>query len=191
MGRYSTHPMPGPGSRIRIPPPLVALIGWLFPGAGYMVIGQTARGMVVCITIIVLWLSGLLVAGVRVIEVPGYDSQTGAEIRISREGRLVPPQDRDYASAGWAVTNGGFFSELTNKPWYAGQILAGPLCLWTSSKAVELARRGPDFPRPHASLETVGVLYTAIAGMLNLLVMIDAAHRAGQPPTPVTTGKSP
>ncbi|HVT87571.1 MAG TPA: DUF6677 family protein [Tepidisphaeraceae bacterium] len=167
-------------SGTRLPPPLVALAGWLIPGAGYWAIGEFARGTVVCAAIIVLYLSGLLVAGVRVIEVPGYDSQTGQQV-LMINGQRLQARDRTYPNAGWALTSGGFVSELTAKPWFVGQILAGPVSLVSAAASIQLALSN-DAPRPHAPLETVGTLYTAIAGMLNLLVIIDAVHRAGQPP---------
>jgi hypothetical protein len=176
---------------LRLPPPLVALAGWLVPGAGYWAIGDFARGTVVSAAILVLYLSGLLVAGVRVIEVPGYDSQDGQQIRMIG-GHRVPLRDRDYPNANWALTSGGFVSEVTAKPWFAGQILAGPLCLASAAASVQLAQDSINNPRPHAPLETVGTLYTAIAGMLNLLVIIDATHRAGQPvQSSLPTDKSP
>lgn len=173
----------------RLPPPLVALAGWFVPGAGYWIIGDFGRGTVVFAAILVLWLSGLLIAGVRVIEVPGYDSQDGLQIRTLRnrdtgQPQRVPPSHPDYARAGWALTNGGFMGEIANKPWFVGQVLAGPISIGTGAISVQLAQRGSDYPRPHAPLETIGTLFAAIAGMLNLLVIIDSAHRAGQPPAP-------
>jgi len=35
-------------------------------------------------------------------------------------------------------------------------------------------------PQSHSRSWEIGTLYTAVAGMLNLLVIIDSAHRAGQ-----------
>lgn len=166
--------------KYHLPPPLVALAGWLVPGSGYWLIGDFTRGTVVGAAIIVLWLSGLLVAGVRVIEVPGYDSQDGTQIRIIN-GRRVNPASTDYPAAGWSLLYGGFLNEVASKPWFVGQVLAGPICIGTGAVSMELAQRGEDYPRPHAPLETIGTLYTAIAGMLNLLVIIDSAYRAGFP----------
>lgn len=160
-----------------VSPPVVAIAGWLVPGAGYWLVGEHRRGTVVFLAIILLYLLGLLVAGLRVIEVPGYDSQNGMEIRLLDRQRISPGDPR-YSQARWALTGGGFLSEIANKPWFVGQILAGPLCLGSAAASVKLAQLG--FPRPHAPLESVGTLYTAIAGMLNLLVIIDCTHRAGQ-----------
>jgi hypothetical protein len=156
----------------RVPPPLIALAGWLLPGAGYWLLGQRTRGTVVCISILLLYFLGLLIAGVRVIEVPGYDAR-GNPITIGGQ---------------WGLTHGGFMAEISNKPWFVCQILTGPICLASAAGSVNLAARGPEYPRAHAPLETVGTLYTAIAGMLNLMVIIDAVHRAGEPtPTPQET----
>lgn len=175
----------------RLPPPVIALAGWLMPGAGYWLIGQRARGIIVGSAIIVLYLSGLLVAGVRVIEVPGYDSQSGHQIRVSR-GRIIRPSERfAYESAEWILTHGGLVSEIADKPWFVGQVLAGPIAVVSAAASVQAAQhayqqvqQAPDQPplstRPHAPLEAVGVLYTAVAGMLNLLVIIDSTYRAGQ-----------
>lgn len=136
--------------------------------------------MIVCAGVITLYLLGLLVAGIRVIEVPGYATD-GTQIRLIR-GQIIRPSDsQQYPNAGWIITSGGFVSEIASKPWFVAQILAGPLSLGSAALSVFLAQQGPDFPRPHAPMETVGTLYTAIAGMLNLMVLIDSAYRAGLP----------
>jgi hypothetical protein len=65
------------------------------------------------------------------------------------------------------------FSALMQKPWFIGQILAGPITLITASIA-----KAPEFVVSHARVNEIGTLYTAIAGMLNLLAIIDSTHRA-------------
>jgi hypothetical protein len=35
-------------------------------------------------------------------------------------------------------------------------------------------------PKSHARLAEIGTLYTAVAGMLNLLAIIDSSYRASQ-----------
>jgi hypothetical protein len=184
---------PGDDRASKLPAPLIAVAGWLVPGAGYWLIGERARAAIAGVTIVALFILGLLVAGVRVIEVPGYDSQTGQQIRMMRGRRVAYTERLAYESAGWALTNGGLLAEVLSKPWYVGQVLAGPLCLLSSAASVRTAQRSFELSRsasdgavifstrPHAPLEAVGVLYTAVAGMLNLLIMIDAAYRAGLP----------
>jgi hypothetical protein len=158
-------------SKSRVPVPLVAIAGWVVPGAGYWLIGQRARGTTIGVTILALFLLGLLISGIRVIEVPGYDSY-GAEIRIDRRGMRVSRADE----GGWILTSGGLVSEIASKPWFIPQFLAGPVTLISAALSVEAAQQGVW--RVHARLAEIGTLYTAIAGMLNLLAIIDAAHRA-------------
>src|SRR5882724_11904983 len=96
-----------PNTRPNVPPSLVAIAGWLLPGSGYWLLGERKRGMIVGITILSLYVAGLLVAGVRVIEVPGYD-RVGNEVRIDIEGRRIDPDSHAYAQGTWALTPRGW-----------------------------------------------------------------------------------
>ncbi|HEX4794023.1 MAG TPA: DUF6677 family protein [Humisphaera sp.] len=152
--------------------PLVALVSWLVPGGGYFILGQKARGLTVGITILAMFFAGLLIAGVRCLEVPGY---TAGGNRILSQGR----EDGD-----WVLTNHPL-DEIRSKPWTIAQIMAGPvdiLCdMWSLNASRPIDEAGhPLGVRSHSHTNEIGVLYTAVAGMLNLLAIIDATHRAGQ-----------
>jgi hypothetical protein len=151
--------------RIAVPPPVVALAGWVLPGAGYLLIGQRARSLTVCMTILLLFVLGLLIGGVRVVDPPAT---------VNRP-----------------------LNAVLDKPWYIGQILAGPVTLLTSwigaeSRAAdsgrspeakdpaELKEQGRYYWVSHARSNEIGTLYTAVAGMLNLLTIIDSAYRAAR-----------
>jgi hypothetical protein len=138
-------------------------------------IGQRERALVVGAAIVSLFVLGLLLAGIRVVEVPGYDD-FGARVHVDALGHRFHRTDPGYPQGRWALTGRGFVGEIANKPWYIPQIVAGPITLATSALSVKAARAG--VARVHARLMEVGVLYTAIAGMLNLLAIIDAAYRA-------------
>ena len=69
----------------------MAIAAWLIPGSGYLLLGQRGRGLGVGITIITLFLLGILVAGVRVIEVPGFEVSTGRKVMTPV---LTPRVDR-------------------------------------------------------------------------------------------------
>src|SRR5687767_14271216 len=139
---------PTPSNKFVMPAPVVALAAWLLPGLGYFLIGQRARGLTVCVTILLLFASGLLIGGVRVVD--EFDEYTSV-------------------------------AKVIDKPWYMGQILAGPVALTTAKEA----KRVDDYKRPvfassHSRVNEIGTLYTAVAGMLNLLAIIDAADRAAR-----------
>ena len=126
-----------------VPPPIVALSTWIVPGSGYWLIGQRGRALTVGITILILFILGLLIGGVRVVDVP--------------PGVLSSP-----------------VNAVSQKPWFVGQILAGPITLIASSIGHD-----EGYFASHSRLNEIGTLYTAVAGMLNLLAIIDAAYRAG------------
>ena len=47
-----------------------------------------------------------------------------------------------------------------------------------SKLSIEAGQGTNPYPKVKARIGEIGTLYTAIAGMLNLLAMIDAGHRA-------------
>lgn len=147
-----------------IPPPvpIVALAGWCVPGLGYLLIGQQARALFSGVAIIAIFFFGILIAGVRCVDVPGF----AADGTLKRAVRTGEP----------SITAAPF-KAIVDKPWYIPQILAGPLTIGASVWSVDIAG---TYPKATARLWDIGTLYTAVAGMLNLLVIIDAAHRAAQ-----------
>jgi hypothetical protein len=144
------------------PAPLVALAGWCVPGLGYLLVGERVRAALSAGSIIAIFVLGILIAGVRCIDVPGFDAN-GSLRRAPRTG------DTMIAASP--------FKAIVDKPWYIPQLLAGPLTLGTSVWSIKIA---PTYPKATARLWDIGTLYTAVAGMLNLLVIIDSAHRAAR-----------
>ncbi|MDB5326161.1 MAG: hypothetical protein JWM57_1730 [Phycisphaerales bacterium] len=154
-----------------LPAPLVALCGWLVPGLGYLLIGQKTRAIISGSVILATFLAGILIGGIRVIDVPGYDPAGQPKmLRIARTDDTV-----------WALKY-DFKGEVLNKPWYIAQTLVGPtniIATWGSMKAADAGHRMST-----ARVFDIGTLYTAVAGMLNLLVILDATYRATKPPLP-------
>lgn len=125
-------------------------MAWLVPGSGYWMIGQRTRGVTIGITVVILFILGILIAGVRCVEAPDMSGP------------------------------GGFVSRVLQKPWFLGQALTGPIGLG-SAYASDVASRSPMYKNVQSKsrIAEIGTLYTAVAGMLNLLAIIDSAHRAG------------
>jgi hypothetical protein len=164
-------------------PLVVALAGWTLPGLGYLLIGQRARGVTVGVTVVTLFVMGLLIGGVRSLEVPTAEREDAQRERLANPSRAVQPRPR-------------LLDELRNKPWSIAQVMNGPIgiaagfaSIWAGTpKPVEVI--GPDGEKEidyiapgiesHARVNEIAVLYTAVAGMLNLLTMIDSASRAGR-----------
>jgi hypothetical protein len=135
------------------PPPVwnlpAAVAAWLIPGLGHVLAGHAKRGAILFVCIGGLWTVGLFVGGISVVHARSAD------------GVL--------------------------RPWYLGQALIAP------SIAVEYIhdkRRAPTegadpspddesipFEPAYGRAAEIGTLYTALAGLLNLLAIIDIAYR--------------
>lgn len=154
-------------------PPVVAGLSWLVPGLGYWLIGQRRRAMLAGLSIVLLFILGLLISGVRCIDVPGYGANGDLLYTRQAGGQSKP------------LVLSAPFKAVLDKPWYIPQIMAGPLTIGSSFWSVGVAsvrdsNGGQAYPKATARMYDIGTLYTAIAGMLNLLVIIDAAHRASK-----------
>lgn len=147
-----------------IPPPVpvIALAGWCVPGLGYWLIGERKRAIFSGASILAVFLLGLLIAGVRCIDVPGFDEQ-GSLRRVGRSGATVLGSTP--------------FRAIIDRPWFIPQVMTGPAAVGASIISVNIAS---SYPKATARLWDIGTLYTAVAGMLNLLVIIDSSHRASR-----------
>ncbi len=120
-----------------------AIAGWVLPGMGHALIGERKRGMIIGITIGILWVAGLLVGGVSVID------------------------------------------RAENGAWFVGQVLAGPSIVIDYVVQVHLKPRarvagasdGPPYEPSFGHVKEQGILYTALAGLLNLLAILDVVYR--------------
>lgn len=137
---------PAPETKTHVPWPLAALATWLLPGLGHWLIGERQRGAIVGITLVGMFLVGLIVGGIDVVD-----------------------QRRDPL-------------------WFAGQVMIGPLGVGVAFYHRHLDRVGRPSPPPPAPayevsvgrINELGTLYCTLAGVLNLMVILDAAGRADQ-----------
>lgn len=163
--------------------PHAAVAAWLVPGLGHIVLGQHRRGIVLGIAIGALWLAGLLIGGISVID---------------KQARDEPPQHvQDQFDRGDRVP--GYTPGRSW--WYWGQAMIAPSIIIErvrNSMAVNYSAElgAPQEPNPRGRLvpptdpstppppyepsfgrvAEQGTLYTALAGMLNLLAMIDVLY---------------
>lgn len=152
--------------------PHAAVAGWLIPGLGHWILGMRRRGVVLCIAIVSLWLSGILIGGVSVID---------------REDRAEGP-NRNYPERGKG-----------RSMWFFGQALIAPTILIDRVRENMYNSFGKErnaSPKHHSNVVLTpstrhpvppyepsiarvaeqGTLFTALAGLLNLLAMIDVLY---------------
>lgn len=120
-----------------------ALAAWVLPGLGHFLLGQRQRGAILCVTIGVLWLAGIIIGGVSVLD------------------------HREHPA------------------WFAGQMLMAPSIVVNRTIVYKLKKfPGPILTYPQPSYEPSygrvneqGILYTALAGLLNLLAILDVIYQ--------------
>jgi len=123
-----------------------AFLGWLLPGLGHFARGQPQRAVVLGTTIGTLWLTGLLIGGISVID-------------------------------------------RSNQPaWFLGQMLVAPSFVANGYRERLVAEHAatrrtfdpqdePPFEPAFARAQEQGTLFTSLAGLLNLLAIIDVLYR--------------
>lgn len=139
--------------------PGAAALAWLLPGLGHLALGERKRGLVLMGAIVCLYTAGLLVGSISVID--------------RRDDRL----------------------------WFTAQALAGPATFALDAlhqrlrprTETRIDRNFPDaqpptdltlpYVRSIGSVREIGTLYCALAGLLNLLAILDVIHRPDKPAT--------
>ncbi len=135
--------------------PIAGLLGWLVPGFGHLYLGQRTRGLVCLVTITATFWTGVAIGSVHATVDPRertlwFMAQlcTGGNTLVAYAWHEIVTPDRDETNP--AVRSG------------------------RSQSAETLA----SAPIPHWLSVDVGVHYTGVAGLLNLLVILDALGRA-------------
>ena len=133
---------------------VAAICAWLVPGLGHVVIGETVRGALVFAGIIFMWLCGMLIGGIDAVD--------------RKEDPL----------------------------WFAAQVCSGPIAFGIDGMNSALLKTGkvgelidsPAASRNSASekvssfkgiahVNEYGILFTGLAGLMNLVAIIDASTR--------------
>lgn len=132
-----------------MPWPVVLIAGFLLPGAGHAVYGERRRGALIGSTIVLLFMLGVLIAGVRVVEFPDMEAP------------------------------GNLLSRLMTSPTFDCAAFAGPIAFAAGaiSKSYASNPNTAQFI-VHSRLYDIGGLYIGVAGGLNLLAMIDSVGRS-------------
>jgi len=141
--------------------PQFAVAGFLVPGLGHVLRGETWRGIAIFAGVMWLWVAGLLVGGVDVID----------------------HVDNKWWFLGQAAVGAPTFAVdiIHQKAFKHTDPVTGERRNITPDEA--RAQSGDPNARPPASeslahMEEIGSLFGAIAGMMNLLCILDAAWRS-------------
>lgn len=162
VGASSHAADPGPATRWHV---LATVCAWLLPGLGHVVIGQRRRGAILGITILTLWTSGWLIGGISCIEVRSPEGQ----FRPWFLGQMLLAPSLAVAWYHQSLRDGVVPEAESGRADYPGDFAGWPIPM-----PDDLA---PAYEPGFGRVAEQGVLYTALAGMLNLLAIIDVLYR--------------
>lgn len=147
---------------------VAAIMGWLVPGLGHMWIGHVQRGIFAMIGILGLFAGGLLLGGVGVV-----DRKDNSLWFMAQAGAGPAAFAADWANTAW-VKSGA-----------VGELLDAPTPMMPRSTGSKVSSL-----RSVTSVHEIAILYCSMAGLMNVVVLLDALVRPRyQPPTrpaPVT-----
>ncbi len=134
--------------------PSAAVASWLIPGAGHILLGHRKRGMIIGLTIGLLWLSGWAIGGVSIFNYNQHRAWFGGQMLTAPSVAVAVARDHLLTEAPperpAAISEGFSFQPPKPKIQYE-----------------------PSFGR----VNEIGILYTALAGLLNLLAIIDVLYK--------------
>ena len=129
-----------------------AMAAWFVPGLGHYLMGEKKRGIILLICISSLWFGGLLIGGPGIVN---WHSQSAPIVRLGQYGLFQT-----------------FMFEWVRNNYM--QPMPADITADEKPNNGRIAYR-QSFNR----LEEQGVLYAAIAGLMNVLAIIDVIHRRG------------
>lgn len=126
-----------------------AIFAWLLPGWGHWLVGERCRAMCLAGGIGLLWLVGLLIGGVSVIDRQAHPAWFCAQMLTA------PSIAIDYLANRWVGTS--LMAQRHDD------------------------RKDTGHPPSFGRVREQGILYTSLAGLLNLLSVVDVVYRQHQP----------
>jgi hypothetical protein len=151
-----TNPVPPEHETIEVDlknPPLAALLAWLWPGAGHLYQGRTGKGILFMVCILSLWFFGLALG----------------------EGHSVYASNRTIARK--LVFGCQLGVGLPASPALVQAMRSPQDYLWNGVMAPPIENGRDQLSEWNAEYGLsydMGVLYTMVAGLLNILAILDA-----------------
>lgn len=140
---------------------VAAIMGWLVPGLGHMWIGHVHRGVFAMAGVLGLFLGGVLLGGVGVV-----DRKDNGLWFIAQAGAGPVAFAADWANSTWVKTGA------------VGEMLDAPPTMVPRSTGAKVSSL-----RSVTSVHEIAMLYCSLAGLMNVVVLLDALVRPRyQPP---------
>ncbi len=168
--------------------PIAGVLAFLVPGLGHWYLGETRRAVAICVGVFGLFFGGLMVGGIDAVDSGQFFANKAREVAARFTGGKP---ERVRAEGGDPI-------------WFAGQMFVGPTAfvvdhihhtsfkvldpatgMWRSANPTEgrdlatgrpVPGQAPPSRRSIGRPNEIGTLMATIAGMMNLICIIDAVH---------------
>ena len=131
---------------------LTGVVGWWVPGAGHWLIGERKRAVIIFFSLMFTFGFGLYIGSIATIDAP--DPWHIVKVIYSLAAHKPPA------------------SSMGGSPWYWAQIFFSPGVGYIAHLSVALHLDSFGKPRE------IGEIYTGVAGLLNLLCVVNAVYMA-------------
>lgn len=157
------------------PWPLTAAAAWLLPGLGHYIIGYRRRGIILGVTLLSLFTGGLLVGGVGVVDSEENRLWFAGQALI---GPVAPLVNLYHQSLKGQLNHQlADHADLLNQT-YGHSLDPNRVTL----DLLESDQVTPVYRRSLGRVNELGTLYCTLAGVLNLLVILDVIGRSSSAP---------
>lgn len=152
----SPTPQSAPAPAWQIGP---AIAAWILPGLGHWILGDKKRGVILLIAVYSLFVSGLLIGGIDVID--PQDKVGKLPLWYMGQCLVGPP----------APILGNVHEGRMKKRQYNGRTL------YIAPDPPGVGEEDPGYIKSIGRVHELGQLYCTMAGMLNLLIILDVLTR--------------
>lgn len=154
--------------------PLPAFLAILFPGLGHIALGDTRRGIIISAGILGLFFGGLFVGGLDAID---SDEDRVWFIGQALNGPIAFAADYVHQNHFKGFARDPRTATTIRRSAYPGESIAWKPAPGTTGPAIPLIVQGgtPPNTKSLGRANELGTLFITLGGMLNLLVIIDAA----------------
>jgi len=176
--------------------PLAGLAAFVFPGAGHLLLGRPKRAALICVGVMGLFLFGLLIGGIDAIDHRDHKVWFIGEALVGLPTIAVDAVHQSKYKAYDLNTS-------TLRAGYPGEqrVVENGRAVWKPLSDQEIsAGLGPPNVPGLGRINEIAMLSIVLAGMLNLIVFLDALmptpepakkNAARNPPTPPAGGEGP
>ena len=173
------------------PQPVAAVLAFLFPGAGHFYLGHRTRGLLVAAGVLMLFFTGLLLGGLDSVDrrenglwfwfygqMWNGPMVFGVDYLHQTQFKVVDPRGGTRSASPREFRNPVNGSPIDTQP---DPVTGAPIATYSPSmdptKRVTVQNAYPPKARSFGRVSELGTLFVAIAGMLNLVCIIDAMFK--------------